>query len=923
MPIRYFRRRAVFRLVPSCVVAALLVVSASADATAPSFTLFESGQVRPLALSPDGRRLFAVNTPDNRLEVYSVRQGGLVHLSSVPVGLEPVALAARTNDEVWVVNHLSDSVSVVRLGRNGATGHVDRTLLVGDEPRDIVFAGPGRRRGFITAAHRGQNVPFDPQLTTPGVGRADVWVFDAGALGRSLGGDPLAVITLFADTPRALAASPDGSHVYAASFHSGNRTTSVFETMVSDGFGPGGLPPPSTNFEQQPAPEVGIIVKWSGAHWVDTAGRTWDDAVKLSLPDKDVFVIDAMATRPALRPGPAGFFTGVGTVLYNMAVNPVNGAIYVSNTDANNLDRFEGPGTFAGQTVRGHLHESRITVIGANGVTPRHLNPHIDYAACCAATPNQENAASLASPTGMAVSSNGETLYVAALGSSKVGVYRTAALESMTAPTARYQIPVTGGGPTGLVLDEPRQQLYVLTRFDNAISIVSTARRAEVDKVWMFNPEPESVVRGRPFLYDASFSSSHGDSSCASCHVFGDLDSLAWDLGNPDAPVVDHPGPFADDPLVNLITGEPITHPTFHPMKGPMTTQSLRGMANHGPMHWRGDRTGGNDAPSAQPDSGSFDERAAFEKFQGGFTDLLGRHAPIPDADMEAFTDFVLQITYPPNPIRALDNSLTAEQQSGFEAFQSTLDTNGKACIGCHVLDADAGLFGTAGLSNFALETQLFKVPQLRNAYQKVGKFGFPAAFGFIPGDNGFTGAQVRGFGFIHDGSVDTIFRFLHALGFSTQFPPGEIPDPPEGEVTRRNLEAFVLAFDSNLAPIVGQQVTLTQTNAAVAGPRIDLLMSRADTGECDLVVKGQIAGRAVSYLYVGADELMADRQASPTMSGAALRARVTGAAARLTYTCAPPGSGDRIAIDRDADGFLDGDEEDACSDPADPASTP
>ena len=29
-----------------------------------------------------------------------------------------------------------------------------------------------------------------------------------------------------------------------------------------------------------------------------------------------------------------------------------------------------------------------------------------------------------------------------------------------------------------------------------------------------------------------------------------------------------------------------------------------------------------------------------------------------------------------------------------------------------------------------------------------------------------------------------------------------------------------MLAFDSNLAPIVGQQVTLTSTNAAAAGPR-------------------------------------------------------------------------------------------------------
>ena len=61
-------------------------------------------------------------------------------------------------------------------------------------------------------------------------------------------------------------------------------------------------------------------------------------------------------------------------------------------------------------------------------------------------------------------------------------------------------------------------------------------------------------------------------------------------------------------------------------MKGPMTTQSLRGMANHGPMHWRGDRTGGNDRdPSAQPDSGTFDEDAAFKKFNVGVPGLLGR----------------------------------------------------------------------------------------------------------------------------------------------------------------------------------------------------------------------------------------------------------------------------------------------------------
>src|SRR5262249_31172195 len=153
-----------------------------------------------------------------------VKKNQLVHTGSIPVGLEPVAVAARTDHEVWVVNHLSDSVSVVEFDDDASSGRVTRTLLVGDEPRDLVFAGPGRKRAFITTAHRGQNIPFDPQLTTPGVGRADVWVFDASALGNTLGGTPLTIVTLFTDTPRALAVTPDGTRVYAAGFDTGNRT---------------------------------------------------------------------------------------------------------------------------------------------------------------------------------------------------------------------------------------------------------------------------------------------------------------------------------------------------------------------------------------------------------------------------------------------------------------------------------------------------------------------------------------------------------------------------------------------------------------------------------------------------------------------------------------------------------------------------
>ena len=765
-------------------------VSAPASTHA-SFTLFESGQVRPLALSPDKQHLFAVNTPDNRLEIFRIKKTQLIHTASIPVGLEPVAVAARNDHEVWVVNHLSDSVSVIALDDDATSGHVERTLLVGDEPRDIVFAGPGRKRAFITTAHRGQNIPFDPQLTTPGVGRADVWVFDANALGNTLGGAPLTIVTLFADTPRALAVTPDGSRVYAAGFHTGNRTTIINEALIPNGFGPDGNPGPATNFEGRPAPETGTIVKFDGAHWRDPLGRIRDEPVRLSLPDKDVFVLDAMANPPRQLSGAGGFFQGVGTILYTMVVNPVNGKVYVANTDANNLDRFEGPGVFAGHSLRGHLHENRITVLTpGGGVAPRHLNKHINFDSCCAPTPNAENAKSLALPQGMAVTGNGATLFVAALGSDKVGVFSTAQLENDTfVPSAASQIHVSGGGPTGLVLDEERGQLYVLTRFDDAISIINTTTRTETAHVTMHNPEPTSIVVGRRFLYDASFSSSHGDSSCASCHVFGDFDSLAWNLGNPDEKVINDPGPFTSE-LLNLLTNQPID-PIFHPMKGPMTTLSLRGMANSGPMHWRGDRTGGNDAPSVQPDSGTFDERAAFNKFQAGFTDLLGRDSFIPQADMDAFTDFMLQATYPPNPNRPLDNVLTADQEAGRRLFTSVncgiptpdVTPNVLTCISCHVIDpngnqgtAAPGFFGTAGFSSFAFQTQLFKIPHLRNVYQKVGMFGNTIVPGNLSTDDAFTGDQVRGFGFNHDGALDSTGKIRQSDGsriFSLPLYPG------------------------------------------------------------------------------------------------------------------------------------------------------
>ena len=201
--------------------------------------------------------------------------------------------------------------------------------------------------------HRGQNIPFDPQVTVAGVGRADVWVFDAGALGNALGSAPLTIVTLFTDTPRALAVTPDGTRVFAAGFHTGNQTTTINEAVLPDGFGPDGAPGPVTNFEGRPAPDIGTIVKWNGAHWVDALGRPRDQYVKFSLPDKDVFVLDAMANPPQQLPGAGGFFQGVGTILYSMVVHPKTGKVYVANTHATTPIGSRAPGSSWGTACAG------------------------------------------------------------------------------------------------------------------------------------------------------------------------------------------------------------------------------------------------------------------------------------------------------------------------------------------------------------------------------------------------------------------------------------------------------------------------------------------------------------------------------------------------------------------------------------------
>ncbi len=1004
-PLRSLARRAALMLSGGVAIAAFFACSGEDPSTRSStdpavapvivpstgvkdFIAFESGPVRPLAMSRDGTRLYATNIPDNHLEIYDIdEQGNLSHQGSVLVGLEPVAAAVDAAGKVWVVNHLSDSVSIVDVS---GTPRVERTLLVGDEPRDIVFAANGR--AFITTAHRGQHrthpslsaVPGagDPRLTTPGIPRADVWVFDPASLGQTLGGTPLKIVQLFGDTPRALAVSPDGHTVYTAIFNSGNQTTPVQAGVVCENdfkpnqpcviegvTYPGGDFGPATNHAGARAPHVALIVKYdNGAgKWLDLIGRDWSNAVRFNLPDKDVFAIDAASLEERAS------YRHVGTTLFNMAVNPVSGALYVSNTESQNHERFEGAGNFSGRTVQGNLAHTRITVISGAQVLPRHLNRHIDYAVRPA--PSSLKQHSLATPLDMQVSADGAKLYVAAYGSNKVGVYETAALEAGTFdPTvvSSGHIPVTGGGPAGLVLNESKGKLYVYTRFDSGISVVDTTTRQELERIAMHNPEPQKFVQGRPLLYDAGYTSGNGEASCASCHIFADKDELSWDLGDPDGRVIRTPYDILMregalpltriDPEIDALKPLHLNGTgnveDLHPMKGPMSSQTLRGMQFSGAMHWRGDRADGffgRDSGRNSPNA-----RLSFKNFIVAYEGLLGRRGMIGAAEMDRFADFVFELLLPPNPVRNLDNSLTTAQYAGMRFYMGCVGADsllymqthcgsdnrprgtghfsdgfyllgmGQRCEGCHTLEPQNGFFGTDGSMSLTLLPQISKVPHLRNVYTKVGMFGAPAHDHQNAFENDHKGDQVRGTGVMSSGSVDTMLRFFNGKVFNRRGPFGAVGfsagTEEERQTQRREVEQFVLAYPSDLAPVVGQQATLRADNAAAAGPRVDLLIQRARTpftskilgsgvNECELVASATIQGVQRRWLYRAKDGNFEPNDGSARVSDSALRQLANTPGQEVTYTCVPPGSGVRIALDRDRDTFMDG--VDACGDDA------
>ena len=847
-----------------------------------TFTNYESAHVHPLDMTPDGTKLLAVNTANNTLEVFTLGGAMMLNTASIPVGLDPVTVRVRSNTEAWVVDQVSDEISIVNL----TTNTVVRSLATEDEPADVVFAG-SPAKAFVSCAQR-----------------ESVQVFDLANLATA----PTEVL-LKGEQPRALAVSPDGSTVYCAFFESGNATTVIngnafmaagvcspqggcttTNNDVTKPAGPyGGVVPvpnsgtgfnPPLNLSNPPSTESNTLIvrKNAAGQWMDDNNHNWTNIVSggagvrvagWDMPDRDVAVLNANSLALSYQ-------ARLGNILMAMAVRP-SGEVTIVGTDATNEIRFEP--VLNGKFLRVNL--SRFTTVGgANTISD--LNQHINYAN--SSLPQAQRELSIGDPRAIVWKADGSKAYISGMGSNN--------LVMINASGARVGSPIeVGEGPTGLVLDETRSRAYVLNKFEGTVSAVDMGTDKEVARANFFDPTPQVIKAGRKHLYDTHLGSGNGHIACGSCHVDTRWDRLGWDLGDPSG-------------NMTLVDGK-----NFHPMKGVKTTQFLidiigRGRGN---LHWRGDKDG-------------------FADFAGAFQNLQGLSAPKPPNEMQEFQDFLAATWYVPNPYRTYKTSNPGQQSptarlnpnrvrgtgTTFQTIQSSVPLFVAVninCVPCH--NAQTGRGDLAGngqvAGGIAPNTTGFvnnrnMAADLRSTYRKNGFFYNSTE-------------STSGFGMMSDGVMETWFNQSGITNYLGDYQAELLAwsggiDPancPQCFVTTNF--PFSASTVQDALPGVGLRQTL---NGATIGSvtQLNVMLDLVNTRptEYGMIVKGIYGGEMRGFYYTGTNNYQSDI-AGQVVTHAVLVASAQGTGGALSWTLVQPTTKVRAGVDQDADGILDHDD--------------
>jgi hypothetical protein len=785
-----------------------------------SFTNFESPtthavQVATVSNGVETRHLLlAVNTPDSSLEVYDA-ESPYSFVARRPVGLEPVAVFWNADlKRFYTCNFAGDSVTV---GRIVLTPFgllqivIERTVLVGNEPSFLAL------------------VPGTPWLYVCLQGESAVQLRHAVTLDPVLGKDIL-------DLPEDGAGAPCGNN-------------------------------PCIAVKSPRRIEILSDLRFLCCNLMTDLPTMTNDPNDDILPP---FELGMYLSDPAVTPGRQGI-RGLGTTNTSFAVAPDERHIFVVGSRARHLDEIGEPSlavsdfgfveswmwVIDAQAGQGpHVQPEAATGLGLPTDTMRSINLNRRYGVQQGAVvPVGKNKASSGladialydlpgqAPFGSVV----EKIFISASHSDKIlvlqpdtlspGGYGIRRLDLQPIDSSRYGMVGPRSLHLSMAVTPPGEAnagtLFVHNSRDNSIAVYAADSETEIARFALQNdPTPEDIRLGRKFLYSAEFSAS-SMVSCASCHVEGRTDGLAWNLGQ----TMD--GPQTPAPFFEGNEETQAQRPLFKGDKGRMVTQTLQGLVNcnlvsddaqhlftNAPYHWRGDRF-------------------TFNDFNQAFVGLMGRTdrsnpgedpRGISKSNMELYRRFIETIVHPPNPEQCVDRQLCGTlgadpnqpifatgALSGLSAFHTSRTVQTRSCVNCHSLPE-----GSSNNSNLVYPVdgtllqgvdglQLRETAQLRSLFQREASIddGLTDQILFQTGRRGL---MHNGVAFADPnilGNFESINHFIQGIF------DGVLPD-----LVLTNLTHFVREFDTGIAPAVGMASVLHSSGDATPVTSCDFTLT-------------------------------------------------------------------------------------------------
>jgi YVTN family beta-propeller protein len=513
---------------------------------------FASPQSNPIVHSPTQDRAYVANSTSNSVSVIDTDPASGTFntvIAEIEVGIDPGGLAVRPDgNEVWVSNHISDSVSVIDTDPVSVSLHeVVETIqdLDGsgvsqfDEPVGIAFAS--NSKAYVALSSRN-----------------DIAVVDATNYTVT------SRIHITAQDPRAIHVA--GGLLFVAAFESGNQSElSLCPTVAT----PPGNPPQCTLDGDDLAD---FVLESPNIPGSDT--RIVRDP---DVPDRDLFVIDTTTDSVI------GVIEGLGTLLYGVTADS-SGNVFISLTEARNDVNGEDGQNLDVLENRLFLNQiAEVDCSGGNCSCGGGLNPVCTPGAAPRTIHDLEplppsNPASgdqVATPFGIALTSDDNTLVVTAAASSRLFTVQASSGNVLS----RLDVGVI---PRGVALrdnGDGTHTAYVLNTLGNTVSVVTVTNAtgalasAGADIPVGNDPTDNDVRLGRIAFNDAEASTT-GTFSCASCHPDGMNDQLLWRIGG-----ACFFGACTEDDEIR-------------------STMPVRGLKNTLPLHWDGtlgDPFGGTD----------------------------------------------------------------------------------------------------------------------------------------------------------------------------------------------------------------------------------------------------------------------------------------------------------------------------------------